>query len=147
MESLTGEPMSVDETWAADAAARGFFSLRRDIRPRSVMALDADVKKAISKMQTLEETLKGLPGLDCGSCGSPSCRALAEDIVRGTATETDCTFKLRERVQALAEQVVDLARRLPPPMAASSGRAGPAQVGEPSAGASSRGSIGEKGAT
>ena len=26
---------------------------------------------------------KRLPGLDCGSCGAPTCRALAEDIVRG----------------------------------------------------------------
>ncbi|NPV69135.1 MAG: 4Fe-4S binding protein [Firmicutes bacterium] len=118
VERLGGEPMAVDENWAAGAAAEGFFSLRSEIRPRSVMALDSDVTKAISKMQALEETLKGLPGLDCGSCGSPSCRALAEDIVRGTAAETDCTFKLRERVQVLAEQVVDLARRLPPPMAA-----------------------------
>ena len=25
--------------------------------------------------------------LDCGACGAPSCRALAEDIVRGDAKE------------------------------------------------------------
>ena len=33
-----------------------------------------------------------LPGLDCGICGAPSCRALADDIVRGYAEENDCIF-------------------------------------------------------
>ena len=27
---------------------------------------------------------------DCGACGAPSCRALAEDIVKGNATLQDC---------------------------------------------------------
>ena len=37
-----------------------------------------------------------LPGLDCGSCGAPTCKALAEDIVRGEASVNDCIFVLRE---------------------------------------------------
>ncbi|MDQ7836690.1 MAG: molybdopterin-guanine dinucleotide biosynthesis protein MobB [Humidesulfovibrio sp.] len=31
-----------------------------------------------------------LPGLDCGGCGRPNCRALAAEIVAGDATEADC---------------------------------------------------------
>lgn len=31
-----------------------------------------------------------LPGLDCGGCGRPDCRALAAEIVAGTATVADC---------------------------------------------------------
>ena len=38
----------------------------------------------------IEKLLEKLPGLDCGACGSPTCRALAEDIVRGKAEEIDC---------------------------------------------------------
>ncbi|MGE5541597.1 MAG: (Fe-S)-binding protein, partial [Bacillota bacterium] len=115
-DSLAGEPMAVEEQQVASAYATGFYRLKQAIQARSVMALDEDVSRAISKMHILEHTLEELPGLDCGSCGSPSCRALAEDIVRGTASETDCVFKLRERVQELAEQMVDLAGRLPPAM-------------------------------
>ena len=55
-------------------------------------------------------------GLDCGACGAPSCRALAEDIVRGMASETDCIFKLRERVRDLAAQMVELEGKIPPVM-------------------------------
>ena len=40
--------------------------------------------------------------LDCGSCGAPSCHALAEDVVLGRASEEDCIFKVRERMQYMA---------------------------------------------
>lgn len=94
----------------------GSLRMRYKIEPRPVMKLDADVGRAIAKMEQLEDTVKRLPGLDCGSCGSPSCRALAEDIVRETALETDCVFRLRNRVQELAEEVLMLARKVPPAM-------------------------------
>ncbi|WP_093796617.1 [Fe-Fe] hydrogenase large subunit C-terminal domain-containing protein [Sporomusa acidovorans] len=87
---------------------------RRPTEPRLVMRLDEDMETALQKVQLIEETLKKLPGLDCGSCGSPNCRALAEDIVQGIASETDCIFKLREGVYALAQAMVDLAGKLPP---------------------------------
>ena len=43
--------------------------------------------------------LNGLPGLDCGSCGSPTCKALAEDIVKGVdcAKPEDCIYLMREQ--------------------------------------------------
>jgi molybdopterin-guanine dinucleotide biosynthesis protein B len=31
-----------------------------------------------------------LPGMDCGTCGRPDCRTLAEEIVRGTVTTRAC---------------------------------------------------------
>ncbi|WP_258359990.1 [Fe-Fe] hydrogenase large subunit C-terminal domain-containing protein [Moorella sulfitireducens] len=87
------------------------------VQPRPALQLDTDLATAIEKMQRLEATQAMLPGLDCGSCGSPSCRSLAEDIVRDEAQDTDCVFVLRERVRVLAEEVVELARKLPPSMA------------------------------
>ena len=71
---------------------------------------------AMKKLESLEKINKELPGLDCGACGAPSCRALAEDIVRGMASETDCIFKLRERVRDLAAQMVELEGKIPPVM-------------------------------
>ena len=51
---------------------------------------------AIARMSAIENIYKTLPHLDCGSCGAPNCYALAEDIVNGEASETDCIIKLRE---------------------------------------------------
>ena len=67
--------------------------------------------EALKKIQRIEELMEKLPGMDCGSCGAPSCRALAEDIVRGHATEMDCVFMLKEKVKFLAEEMVDLASK------------------------------------
>ncbi len=86
----------------------------RMIEPRPALKLDDDIVVAMQKIEQIDETLKRLPGLDCGSCGSPTCRALAEDIVQGTASETDCVFRLREMVRDLAEEMVNLSTMLPP---------------------------------
>jgi len=80
------------------------------------MRLATDVKTALDLLRRVEDIEEDLPGLDCGSCGSPNCRALAEDIVRGTSYQTDCLFKLRERVHELASEVVELAEKVPPAM-------------------------------
>lgn len=86
----------------------------RVIEPLPIMKLDDDIVRAMHKIGLIDETLKRLPGLDCGSCGSPTCRALAEDIVQGNALEGDCVFRLRELVRILAQEMVDLAAQLPP---------------------------------
>jgi Na+-translocating ferredoxin:NAD+ oxidoreductase RNF subunit RnfB len=78
--------------------------------------MDDDINKAMFKVELMEGILGNLPGLDCGSCGSPNCKALAEDVAQGKASETDCVFKLRERVRDLAQEMVDLARKMPPPL-------------------------------
>lgn len=80
-----------------------------------ILKLDENILVAMKKMDTLEAINKGLPGLDCGSCGAPSCKSLAEDIVRGFASEGDCIFKLREKVKALAKEMVELQEHMPPP--------------------------------
>ena len=69
---------------------------------RPVMELDPDMEKAFSMMEEVERLTEKLPGLNCGSCGSPSCRSLAEDIVRGYSTENACVFVLRDEVQHIA---------------------------------------------
>lgn len=56
------------------------------------MLLDNDVFLAIKKMRKMEEILKELPGLDCGACGAPTRRTLAEDIVREISSINDCIF-------------------------------------------------------
>ena len=41
-------------------------------------------------MAKIEEYTQILPGINCGACGSPNCRVLAEDIVNGYAKLEDC---------------------------------------------------------
>jgi iron only hydrogenase large subunit-like protein len=95
---------------------KGMFKSTELIQSRPIMVLDDDVSKALEKMERLDQITNELPGLDCGACGSPSCRALAEDIVRELALETDCVIKLREKVKMLAEEILDLTRIVPPSM-------------------------------
>jgi len=66
-----------------------------------VMKLADNVTEAMARMNRMKELLKVFPGLDCGTCGAPSCRALAEDVVRGFTTEQDCVFRAREELQEL----------------------------------------------
>jgi iron only hydrogenase large subunit-like protein len=65
------------------------------LTPRSIMELDKDIKTAIFKMKRINEILTSLPGLNCSACGSPTCYALAEDIVQGKATIDDCVVLLK----------------------------------------------------
>jgi len=93
-----------------------WFKHDRPIEPRPTLKLDDDMAEAIRKMFQMEQILESLPGLDCGSCGAPNCQALAEDVVRGLASEMDCVFKLRERVAVLAGEMMELAKKAPPAM-------------------------------
>lgn len=70
--------------------------------------LAEDIGEALAKYEQMEQIKRHLPGLDCGACGAPNCASLAEDIVRGLATETDCIFKLKERIRSVAAQMVEL---------------------------------------
>ena len=66
-------------------------------------------------MSELQRIAKSLPGLDCGSCGAPSCKALAEDVVRGHAKVDDCIFRLREHMHTLVDEISRLEGYIPPP--------------------------------
>jgi len=111
----TQEPFYTEEELLTFYQSKRFSSTEL-IHPRTIMTLDDDVSKALIKMEQLDTIARQLPGLDCGACGSPNCRAFAEDIVRGIAVETDCVIKLRGKVKNLAEEILDLARVIPPAM-------------------------------
>jgi iron only hydrogenase large subunit-like protein len=95
---------------------QGFFNWDYKVIPKPILSLDRNVAGAIQKIERIEEVAGSLPGLDCGSCGSPNCHALAEDIVLGKAQMLDCVFKLREEVSKLAQDLLKLSQRLPPAM-------------------------------
>lgn len=65
---------------------------QKPLEPVSIMKLADNVREAMIKMSRMNEIIEMLPGLDCGTCGAPSCKDLAEDIVRGKASIEDCVF-------------------------------------------------------
>jgi iron only hydrogenase large subunit-like protein len=81
-----------------------FFLLEQKVKPKEINKLDDDVFKAMQKAEMIEEFVKEFPGLDCGICGCPTCRALAEDIVRGKATKYDCIFVLKDKMKEMVEK-------------------------------------------
>ncbi len=74
----------------------------------NVLSLDKNINKAMEMMEQIEKIEASLPGLDCGSCGAPSCHAMAEDIVKGSAKETECIFKLREQIQQVYRDLMQM---------------------------------------
>ena len=68
----------------------------KEVTYEPVFRLGKNIIDSLTKMNQIDELMRKFPGLDCGSCGAPTCQALAEDIVRGEAKETDCVHVLRE---------------------------------------------------
>lgn len=102
--------------YGAELTKESFFLSKQQLLAKPALQLDADLGTAIKKMEQLEEIMTTLPGLDCGACGSPTCRSLAEDIVQGQAQITDCIFLLREQLEDLAQKLLILAQKRPPAM-------------------------------
>ena len=75
-----------------------------DLEYQPVGRLDEDMGAAMQKMTQIEAITEALPALDCGSCGAPTCRAFAEDIVRGERTEDECIVYMRERLQTFIDE-------------------------------------------
>lgn len=77
-----------------------------------VFRLGENMMESFSRLERVERLCRKLPGLDCGSCGAPTCKALAEDIVRGDASERDCVYYLRDNLHKLSQEVAILAEDL-----------------------------------
>lgn len=58
--------------------------------------LSDNIGESMRIMARIQAIRKSLPGIDCGSCGAPSCRAFAEDIVKGCAEQNDCIIAYRD---------------------------------------------------
>ncbi len=80
-------------------------------RASAAMSLDDNLMAAMQKMNRMNRIIELLPGYDCGSCGSPTCRAFAEDIVRGfVASEMECVHLMKNKLRIMAQEMVTLAQ-------------------------------------
>lgn len=83
-----------------------------EVKYEPVFKLGDNMRESIEKMAKVDELCEKFPGLDCGSCGAPTCKALAEDIVRGVAHERDCIHILREYIHKLSGEISRLDGKL-----------------------------------
>lgn len=68
---------------------------------RPIQRLSENFGESLRMMAQIQALREQLPGIDCGACGAPSCRAFAEDVVRGNASRGGCIV---ERARQRTEQ-------------------------------------------
>lgn len=84
----------------------GGMEWQKNLMFTPVLKLSDDMNEAMRMMAEIDKIDEELPGLDCGSCGAPTCRALAEDIVRGFAKKNQCIFVMREEIKNVADALM-----------------------------------------
>jgi hypothetical protein len=81
----------------------GFFTDEK-VEYDAGISLSSDRAEAMRMMGEIESITKCLPGIDCGSCGAPTCMAFAEDIVKNETNIDECTIIMRELFHEVLDQ-------------------------------------------
>ncbi len=55
-----------------------------------ISRLGNSIAESMRMMADIQSIRSTLPGIDCGSCGAPTCRAFAEDVVKNLASLDNC---------------------------------------------------------
>ena len=58
-----------------------------------ISRLGSSIAESMRMMADIQKFKATLPGIDCGSCGAPTCRAFAEDVIKSTACPEDCRLR------------------------------------------------------
>jgi len=81
------------------------FLFTKPLKSKDIQQLGSSVMESLKIMKEIEAVYETLPDdIDCGACGAPSCRALAEDIVLGRSTEDDCIILLKDKLKKYLPQ-------------------------------------------
>ena len=57
-----------------------------------ITRLSDSFAESMRMMADIQNLKAILPGIDCGSCGAPTCRAFSEDVIRKEATLDKCVI-------------------------------------------------------
>ena len=55
-----------------------------------ISRLSDSMAESMRMMADIQRLKDGLPGIDCGACGAPNCRAFAEDVIKGRTGIINC---------------------------------------------------------
>ena len=58
-----------------------------------ITRLADNMAQSMRMMADIQQIKSTLPGIDCGACGAPNCRAFAEDIVKNKASIEGCIIR------------------------------------------------------
>lgn len=63
-----------------------------------ISRLSDNFAKSMKMLAQIKSIREDLPGIDCGACGSPTCRAFAEDLVTGAISDkSECVLYRRKK--------------------------------------------------
>ena len=120
LEGCIGGPMTVDNTYLARTKLLQLLKYfgeskvavgKKDIyancdlfsesiyEPLPLKPIDLDLKNAITKISMRKEIISKLPNIDCGACGSPTCKTFADDVIHGKLKLIDCVFLYIEEIK------------------------------------------------
>ncbi len=68
---------------------------------RPISRLSDNIAQSLRMMADIQNLKNELPGIDCGSCGAPTCRAFAEDVVKGNADISSCVLIRNKQLEGL----------------------------------------------
>ncbi len=57
-----------------------------------ISQLSTNIAESMRMMADIQKLKSTLPSIDCGSCGAPTCRAFAEDVVKKLLKPEDCVI-------------------------------------------------------
>lgn len=60
---------------------------------KPISRLSDSMAESMRMMAEIQQLKSELPGIDCGSCGAPNCRAFAEDVVKKQTTLENCLIR------------------------------------------------------
>ncbi len=69
-----------------------------------ITKLSSNMAESMRMLADIRKIRDELPGVDCGSCGAPTCRAFAEDVVKGQAQMEDCIIKHKAQFKEFIEK-------------------------------------------
>lgn len=68
---------------------------------RPISRLSSSMAESMRMMADIQRFKETLPGIDCGSCGAPTCRAFAEDVIKKNACPEDCLIAVDRARKAI----------------------------------------------
>ena len=66
----------------------------------TISKLSDNIAESMRMMSDIQKIKESLPGIDCGSCGAPTCRAFAEDVVKGEGDINDCVIAMKPQIKS-----------------------------------------------
>ncbi len=64
-----------------------------------IQRLSENFGESLRMMSAIQKLRAALPGIDCGACGAPNCRAFAEDVVLGNAKRNECVVEQKQYLE------------------------------------------------